>query len=196
MFTLEGIQKFHSWTHASVTLVLDHVSTIPPSGYTQVLPGFGSPTIREQVVHIFNCEGFWIRVLQGLPPRDRTLAECPGIPEARRLQKEVGGQTMAYLSGLTEQQLNSNAELHFPDGDIALRTPALIPPPSTDPHVPSQGPDRGHVPRPGPSRARYRSEPVRMTIVRSVHGPLIPSSSSWVTPLPPRIIYSHLFRYT
>jgi len=126
VFTLEGIQEFHSWTHASVTLVLDHVSTIPPSGYTQVLPGFGSPTIREQVVHIFNCEGFWIRVLQGLPPRDRTLAECPGIPEARRLQKEVGGQTLAYLSGLTEQQLDSNAELHFPDGDIALRTPALI----------------------------------------------------------------------
>jgi len=31
MFTPDGIRKFHNWTHASLTLVLNHLSTIPAS---------------------------------------------------------------------------------------------------------------------------------------------------------------------
>jgi hypothetical protein len=66
MFTLDGVQKFHSWTHSSLTLVLDHLSTIPPADYLRVLPNFGIRTLREQVIHVLNCEGVWIYTLQGL----------------------------------------------------------------------------------------------------------------------------------
>jgi uncharacterized damage-inducible protein DinB len=30
------------------------------------------------------------------------------------------------MSRLTDQQVNSNTELRFPDGDVAIRTPALV----------------------------------------------------------------------
>lgn len=126
MFTLEGIRKFHDWTHASLALVLDHLSTIPASEYARELPGFGFPTLHRQVVHILNCEGFWIHVLQGLPFRDRTAAGYPTVADARLLQQEVRQQTLTYLSGLSNQQLNADTELHFPDGDTAIRTPALV----------------------------------------------------------------------
>lgn len=125
-FTLEGIKKLHSWTHTSLNLVLDHLSTIPPADYLKELPNFGFPTLRNQVIHIFNCEGFWIHILQGRPFIDRSPAECPSVADARLLQQQITQQTQAYLSSLTDQQLNSNAELHFPDGDTAVRTPALI----------------------------------------------------------------------
>ena len=125
-FTLEGVKKFHGWTHASLDLLLDHLSTIPPGDYLKELSGFGFATLRNQVIHIFNCEGFWIHTLQGLPYVDRNPAECPAIADARLMQQEVSRQTEAYLSSLTYQQLNSQAELHFPDGDTAVRTPALI----------------------------------------------------------------------
>ena len=126
MFTLDGIRKFHSWTHQSLTLVLDHLSTISPSDYTKEVPGFGFPTLRLQVIHILNCERFWLHTLQRLPVQDRTPSDFPGIPEARLLQEEAARQTLAYLAGLTDRQLNEATELHFPDGDIAIRTPALI----------------------------------------------------------------------
>lgn len=126
MFTLDGIRKFHGWTHASLTLVLDHLSTMPTSDYTKELPGFGFPTVHRQAVHIFNCEGFWIHMLQGLPFRDRNPADCPTVAEARLLQQEVSQQTMAYLSGLSDETLNSDTELYFPDGDVARRTPSLV----------------------------------------------------------------------
>ena len=126
MFTVDGIWKFHGWTHACLNLLLDHLSSIPATDYGKVLPAVGFPTLRERVIHIFNCEGFWIQTLQGLSYVDRSPAQCPAASDARLFQQEVVQQTHTYLSGLTDRQLNSDTELNFSDGDIAIRTPALI----------------------------------------------------------------------
>ncbi len=126
MFTLDGVRKFHGWTHTSLNLVLDHLFTMPANDYARELSGFGFRTLREQAIHIFNCEGFWVQTLQGLPYADRTIQECPLLADVKSLQLEVSQSTQAYLSTLTDQQLNADTELHFSDGDFAVRTPALI----------------------------------------------------------------------
>lgn len=126
VFTVDGTRQFHSWTHACLTRVLDHVSTIPSSAYTKETPGFGFPTLREQVIHIFNCEGFWIHALQGLQFKDRIPSDYPTVAEAALLKRDISEQTLAYLAGLTDEQLNANTELRFPDGDTQVRTPAFI----------------------------------------------------------------------
>ena len=126
VFMLEGVRKFHGWTHASLNLVLDHLSTISTSEYVTELPGFGFRTLREQVIHILNCEGFWINILQGLSYVDRKPEEYPSVAEAKLLQQETTQRTRAYLSNLTNQELNTDTKLHFSDGDIGIRTPALV----------------------------------------------------------------------
>jgi uncharacterized damage-inducible protein DinB len=122
VFTLDGIRKFHGWTHACLSLLLDHLSSIPATDYGKVLPAVGFPTLREQVIHIFNCEGFWVHTLQGLSYVDRSSAQCPAVSDARLFEQEVIQQTHTYLSGLTDRQLNSDTELNFSDGDVAIRT--------------------------------------------------------------------------
>ncbi len=77
MFTVDGVRKFHGWTHASLNLVLDHLSTIPANDYVREVSGFGFRTLRAQTIHIFNCEGFWVHTLHGLRYADRTLEDCP-----------------------------------------------------------------------------------------------------------------------
>jgi uncharacterized damage-inducible protein DinB len=126
MFTVDGIRKFHHWTHASLTLLLEHLSTLPPDAYAKELPSFGFNTIQKQVIHIFNCEGFWIGILQRLDYVDRNPTDFPSLPDAIRFQQEISRRTRQYLSTVTDQQLSANTELHFPDGDRAVRTPALI----------------------------------------------------------------------
>jgi uncharacterized damage-inducible protein DinB len=126
VFTLDGVRKFHGWTHASLNLVLDHLSTIPADDYVRELSGFGFRTLREQAIHIFNCEGFWVHTLQGLRYADRTVEEYPDLADVRVLTREVSASTHAYLANLTHQQLNAGTELHFSDGDVAVRTPALV----------------------------------------------------------------------
>jgi uncharacterized damage-inducible protein DinB len=126
MFTVDGNRKLHQWTHACLTVLLSHVSTLPVDAYTRVLPSFGFNTVQKQVIHIFNCEGFWISILQGREYTDRNPDELSTVGEAVQFKREVRDRTLEYLAGLTEQQLNSAAELNFPDGDHAVRTPALI----------------------------------------------------------------------
>ena len=126
MFTLDGVRKLHGWTHDCLDLVLDHVSTMPTNDYVREVSGFGFRTLRAQTIHIFNCEGFWVHTLRGLPYADRTPEECPAVADVRLLQKEVSQSTDAYLSNLTNQQLNADTELHFSDGDVSVRTPALV----------------------------------------------------------------------
>jgi uncharacterized damage-inducible protein DinB len=126
VFTVDGARKFHRWTHSCLNLVLDHLSTIPENQYLREVSGFGFRTLREQTIHIFNCEGFWIHTLQGLRYNNRTPEDCPALADVRLLQKEVSESTHAYLSTLTDQQLDTDAELHFSDGDVALRTPAFV----------------------------------------------------------------------
>jgi uncharacterized damage-inducible protein DinB len=82
MFTVDSVRKFHDWTHASLNLVLNHPSTIPTSDYVREVSGFGFRTLREQTIHIFNCEGFWVHALQGLRYTDRALEDCPVLPDA------------------------------------------------------------------------------------------------------------------
>jgi uncharacterized damage-inducible protein DinB len=126
VFTIDGMRKFHGWTHASLNLVIDHLAAIPASCYVEQFPGFGFRTLGEQVIHIFNCEGFWLHVLQGQQYVDRTLADCPAVEDVKRLQSQVSELTENYLASLTDQQLNRDTDLHFPDGDFARRTPALV----------------------------------------------------------------------
>jgi uncharacterized damage-inducible protein DinB len=126
VFSVDGVRTLHGWTHASLDAVLAHLSHLPADDYVREVSGFGFPTLRDQVIHIFNCEGSWVHRLQGVPYEERTPADWPSIADARRLQKEVSQRTRAYLSTLTDQQLNTEVELHFSDGDVAFRTPALV----------------------------------------------------------------------
>ena len=126
MFTVIGMRKLHSWTHSSLTLVLDHLATIPEGDYAKEVSGFGFPTLRAQIIHVLNCEGFWIHTLQAARFEDEDTTDWPSVPDARVLQRRVSANTLAYLSGLSDEQLNADTELLFSDGDKAVRTPALV----------------------------------------------------------------------
>lgn len=126
MFTLEGIRKLHNWTHSCLNIVIDHVGTIPSAEFVEEVPGFGFSTLQKQLVHVFNCEGLWISALKQHPYGDWDPSACPMVEDVKRFQQLVSRETVDYLSRITDQQLNTDTELRFPDGDIAVRTPALV----------------------------------------------------------------------
>jgi uncharacterized damage-inducible protein DinB len=126
MFSVDGVRTLHGWTHASLDVVLAHLSKLPQDEYVREVSGFGFPTLRDQVIHIFNCEGAWVHRLQGVPYADRTPEDWPTVGDASRLQKETSQSTRAYLAPLTDQQLNADVELRFSDGDVEVRPPALV----------------------------------------------------------------------
>ena len=126
VFTIDGIRRFHGWTHSSLNLVLDHLSTVPEVEYRKEMSSFGFSTLQKQVIHIFDCEGLWIHLLTGRRYVDCDPAECPGVSDAKLLQQKVIRWTEDYLSSLTDEQVNTETELRFPGGEYAVRTPALL----------------------------------------------------------------------
>ncbi len=84
IFTLEGIRQFHTWTHLCLGRALDHLATIPAADYTRDVPGFGSPNLHAQVIHILNCEAFWVHTLQAAPFADEDPAAGPPSPTLAR----------------------------------------------------------------------------------------------------------------
>jgi len=126
MFTLAGIREFHAWTHARLTRLLDHIATLPAGSYTEKLNGFGFPTIQEQVVHVFACEARWICRVQSIPPSDWKVEDWTSVGEAKMLQQHAREGTLAYLSGLTDKQLNEAIEILSPGGHIMVETPAAV----------------------------------------------------------------------
>ena len=126
MFTQEGVRKLHHWTHASLTILLEHLSTLPPATYAKELHSFGFNTVQKQLVHIFNCEGFWISILQEGRHVEREPGEFSAVTDIVGFQQEVRARTLQYLAVLTDEQLNGEMEIRLPDGDRAVRTPALI----------------------------------------------------------------------
>jgi uncharacterized damage-inducible protein DinB len=126
MFTLDGIRKFHTWTHASLKLLFDHLVILPESDYVKDLPGFGYASVHAQVIHILGCEARWVRRLRLQPAGSWDPARWPALADARALQRDVATQTLSYLSDLTDHQLNASTTLYFPDGSTANRTPALV----------------------------------------------------------------------
>ena len=63
-------------------IVIHHLSTIPATGYTREVSGFGFQTLRDQVIHVLNCEGFWVHTLQATPFRDQDPADWPAVRDA------------------------------------------------------------------------------------------------------------------
>jgi len=126
MFTLDGIRQFHRWTHQSLTLLLDHLASLSAADYTRELPGFGYPSLRAQVVHLFGCEIRWLNRILSLPQRDWNPTHWPAVADARVLQAEGQAMTLDYLAGLNDHRLNTPIHIPFPEFQDLTRTPALI----------------------------------------------------------------------
>lgn len=126
MFTVEGIRKLHGWTHSCLNIVVDHLGNIPAEELVKEVPGFGFSSLQKQFVHVFNCEGLWIQALQGLEYIDSNPEACRTIIEVKHLQQQVSAKTLDFLSRITDQQLSRETEIRFPDGDVTVRTPALV----------------------------------------------------------------------
>lgn len=126
MFTLDNLRQFHAWTHQSVSVLLDHLAIFSADDYTTDLPGFGYPNLRAQMVHLLGCEMRWVRRLQALPLGNWDPHQWPAVSDARTLQSDARTVTLDYLAGLTDQQLNTPAEIRFSASDVIVRTPALV----------------------------------------------------------------------
>lgn len=124
MFTKDAVKALHAWGHESLDVLFAHVAKLPDADFVRPLDGFGQGSVRDQLVHIIFVEEVWVRLLQGLRVErwTETFESVAAIHEAKQ---RVFSETVAYLNGLSEAQLNSPVP-PTPEWSGPPRSPAFI----------------------------------------------------------------------
>lgn len=126
VFTKDGIRELHAWTHARLDLVIEHATTLSADEFARELPGFGQPTVRDQLMHLVGAEERWVQRLQGMPIRTWSAADYPTAAPLRAVKARVVQATLAYLDRLPEVALNTPLPRRPPEWIGELRSPAFI----------------------------------------------------------------------
>ena len=93
LFTKKGVSTLHAWTH-------ENVRVLTPSQFTQQIPGFGQPSVRDRLAHILAVLSGWIRRLQELTSENWELSDFPDLHSLAAAKRRVVSATQAYLQGL------------------------------------------------------------------------------------------------
>jgi uncharacterized damage-inducible protein DinB len=126
MFTKTGILELHATMHERLDLVLRHFATVPDELQRKTIPGFGSPSIWKQLVHVLMCEEGWMHDLQYKPFDGWGDEDSLTLADLMKHRARIQAETRAYVEGLTEEQLNTVLATRPQDWGGELRSPAFI----------------------------------------------------------------------
>jgi uncharacterized damage-inducible protein DinB len=126
MFSKAGIIELHSTTHQRLDLLVRHVATVPEELHHKPISGLGHPSIWKQLVHILTCEEGWVHDLQNKAFPGWDEKDCPTMAALLAAKDRIRESTLAYLGGLTEEQLNTILTERPADWGGELRSPAFI----------------------------------------------------------------------
>ena len=126
MFTKEGILDLHSVMHERLDLLLRHAATVPDELHRKEIAGFGHPTVWKQLVHILTCEEGWVHDLQNQPFPGWSEEDCSTMTALRAAKERIQEATRNYVSGLTQEELNTTLVKRRADWGGELRSPAFI----------------------------------------------------------------------
>jgi uncharacterized damage-inducible protein DinB len=126
VFTREGIQKLHGWTHESLDILLRHVASVPGERLREVVAGFGIATVWKQLVHIVEGEEVWVCDLQGKARLPWGEKDCANMEVLLAEKERVRLATRAYLDGLSDAELNRPLARRPREWVGELKSPAFI----------------------------------------------------------------------
>ncbi len=132
MFSTECLLKQHEWYCAALDLLLAHCAGLPPELRRTKVAGFGWPTIHSQLMHIAECEAWWVACAEGRDidwPRDSDwwdFAECERPEDLAERYRDVRAATRSFITSLAPVELNQPRLLQLGSDHSANLSPALM----------------------------------------------------------------------
>jgi uncharacterized damage-inducible protein DinB len=126
MFTKDGIQDLHGWTHESLDILLGHVASVPGELLRVPLAGFGIATVWKQLVHIVEGEEVWVCDLRDKARLRWGEKDCATMEVLLAEKERVRLVTREYLDGLSDAELNTTLAKRPRAWVGELKSPAFI----------------------------------------------------------------------
>jgi uncharacterized damage-inducible protein DinB len=112
VFTRAGLVALHGWTHQRLDLVLSHAELLTPEQFVAEIPGFGAASVRDQLLHIIQCEQLWVHRLRKIPWNPPAPADYGTVELLREAKLRTASDTIAYLDSLSDAELNAGESLN------------------------------------------------------------------------------------
>jgi uncharacterized damage-inducible protein DinB len=126
MFTRDGIEALHGWTHGCIDEVIRHARTLSPELFGLEIPGFGQPSLRQQLMHILSVEEAWVRGLRSASSTRVSADDHPTLTSLIETKRHVAAATVSYLHERTEVYLNTQVSTLPKEWVGPPRSPAFI----------------------------------------------------------------------
>ena len=126
MHTVEGLLELHSLTHAATAKLLRHCAKLSPDEFVREVPGFGFPTVHQQLFHIIDCEEWWLGGLSGLSQATHQPEEFADVAALEDYRQQIAALTAGYLRGLSSEELNTPRQFTSGEHRGAVQKPAVF----------------------------------------------------------------------
>lgn len=121
--TLRELLDYH---YSRRERVCDFLATIPPADLTRDMKT-GWSSISATMVHCLESEEYWVQyALQKGKRPAFDYAAYPALEQVRSLAAEVQSRTLAYVAGLTDEDLRSTGSVTFSSGTVMEFTLAKV----------------------------------------------------------------------
>jgi uncharacterized damage-inducible protein DinB len=111
MFTASDLLELHTRYHATLAKLLRHCRKLSADELQRELPGFGYPTVQQQLHHIVDAEAWWVGILEGRYEYVDSVAQYPTVKAIEAYRKQVAAGTAAYLARVKHKELNTPREM-------------------------------------------------------------------------------------
>ena len=102
---------FHKRTHRSAGKLIKHCGLLGPEELNRDLPGFGYPSVRLQLHHMFTAERYWFGVLQGRIDIDDDSMKFPTTESLEKLRQSIFTESQRYLESVDDEQIQSARQM-------------------------------------------------------------------------------------
>ncbi len=126
LYTKEALLDLNLRAHKNLRDLLDHCRQLNNEELNRSIPGFGLPTVREQLCHEIGANEYWIGVLLGQMLADENLEDYPDIDSLEQYRLKTFNMTADYLNSSTPQELNTERKMISWGGNERMLKPALV----------------------------------------------------------------------
>jgi uncharacterized damage-inducible protein DinB len=126
MYSTSAVLDMHERAHRSLERLIQHCGQLSAEEIDRELPGFGFPSIRQQLEHMIGAEEYWVRVIRGRYTEDESAAEHLTVAAIEDYRRRVAEATNEYLRVSSEEELNGAREMLTWPNKLRMLVPAQV----------------------------------------------------------------------
>ncbi|HET7695219.1 MAG TPA: DinB family protein [Vicinamibacterales bacterium] len=126
MYTAAALLDIHARAQESFRRLIGFCGCLTEGELHRTVPGFGMPTVLEQLEHTIGAEVYWQTVVTRGYTEEATLPPLPDLGAMEAFRAQTAAATRAYLQAADEAELNSAREMISDPGRTRVLRPADV----------------------------------------------------------------------